>query len=291
MIRILENIEVFMKLPKSDQANGEVLVSILNDVAALSILQQEGWYRIPIQSAPRRWPPAWLAFYQTSVFDDEAYAVRYWGRVTEIEKAKRTDLFPDEPANPKTSKEYYRLRLERLEVLSTPILSHKPRRILFIPTTWKKFQNAHVINDLFDESPLEDHLWEELKKRSLSAELQWELRVEQKLYRLDFALFCANGFVDIETDGDLWHANRSQIPLDNQRDNSIQTIGWHVLRFNSYQIREEMDQTCLPTIHHMVDELGGLSDEILVNPTTYYPKPTGKILMEIDSGAAYNLEV
>ncbi len=280
-----------MKQPKSDQASGEVLVAILNNPADLSILQQEGWYRIPIRSAPRRWPPACLAFYQTSVFDHEAYAVRYWGRVSAIEKAKRTDLFSDEPLNPKTSKEYYRLRLERLEVLSTPILSHKPRKILFIPTTWKKFQNARVINDLFDESPLEDHLWEALKKRSLSAELQWELRVKQKLYRLDFALFCANGFVDIETDGDLWHANRSQIPLDNQRDNSIQTIGWHVLRFNSHQIREEMEQTCLPTIHHMVDELGGINDEILVNPTTYNSRSIGKVLMEIDSGAAYNLEV
>jgi len=280
-----------MKQPKSGQASGEVLVSILNNPADLSILQQEGWYRIPIRSAPRRWPPVWLAFYQTSVFDHEAYAVRYWGKVAAIEKAKRTDLFPDEPANPKTSKEYYQLRLERLEVLSTPILSHKPRRILFIPTTWKKFQNAHVINDLFDESPLEDHLWEALKKRSLSAELQWELRVKQKLYRLDFALFCTNGFVDIETDGDFWHADRSQIPLDNQRDNSIQTIGWHVLRFNSHQIREEMEQTCLPTIRHMVDELGGVNDEILVNPTIYNPRLTGKVLREFDSGATYNLEI
>ncbi len=280
-----------MKKLKSEQPTGEVLVAILNNAADLSILQQEGWYRIPIRSAPRRWPPTWLAFYQTNVFDDQAYAVRYWGKVAAIEEVKRTDLFPDEPVNPKTGKEYYRLRLEKLEVLPVPILSHKPRRIVFIPTTWKKFQNAGVINDLFDESPLEDRLWKELKKLSLSAELQWEIRIKQKFYRLDFALFCANGFVDIETDGDMWHAVRSQIPLDNQRDNSIQTIGWHVLRFNSHQIREEMELTCLPTIHHMVNELGGVNEEILVNPTSYKPKPTGKVLMEADSGAEYNLDI
>ena len=40
------------------------LVAILNDQRDFEILQREGWYRIPVSSAPRRWPPRWLAFYQ-----------------------------------------------------------------------------------------------------------------------------------------------------------------------------------------------------------------------------------
>ena len=62
----------------TDTLRGEVLVAIMNNKSDFAIAREEGWYRIPVVSADRflrsRWPPKWLAFYQTKVFEDEAYA-------------------------------------------------------------------------------------------------------------------------------------------------------------------------------------------------------------------------
>lgn len=43
---------------------------------------------------------------------------------------------------------------------------------MFIPTTWEKFVNAVEINDLYDESSLEDQLWAQFKRLEISAERQ-----------------------------------------------------------------------------------------------------------------------
>lgn len=274
------------------QDRSEVLIAIMNNKRDFGILQDEGWYRIPVVSAPKRWPPKWLAFYQTKVFEDEAFAVRYYGRVSGIEVVDRKTLFPKEPPNPKSNRKYYQLRLERVDTLDNPITTNRPRRLVFIPTTWHKFIHAEKLNDLFDDSPLEDKLWGEFKRLEIGVERQWEFRSERKtLYRLDFALFCKKGFVDIETDGDYWHARKERIPLDNKRDNFLQSRGWHVLRFNGHQIRERMKKECIPRILETVNTLDGMSDEGLV-PRIFYPSSKGiaQQLTLFESGAEYNLE-
>lgn len=93
--------------PPGPASRGEALVAILNDPVALTILREQGWYRVPVDTAPKRWPPRLLAFYRTKVFGDEAYAVRYYGTVREIREVSRPELFPDEPPNRKTHKRYH----------------------------------------------------------------------------------------------------------------------------------------------------------------------------------------
>jgi len=78
----------------------------MNTPSDFEILKSQGWYRISVDTAPKRWPPQWIAFYQTKVFGDEAHAVRYYGRVAEINRAPRHVLFPDEPENPKSGRFY-----------------------------------------------------------------------------------------------------------------------------------------------------------------------------------------
>lgn len=184
---------------------GEVLVAILSKQTDFAIVQEQGWYRIPRDKAPRRWPPRWLAFYQTKVFGPAAFAVNYYGRVREIRLVGRRDLFPDEPPNSKSERTYYQVWLRSLDKLEKPIPSRRLRRIVFIPTTWHKLQTAAEINDLFDDSPLEDDLWAELKHLDIAAERQWGVKLSDAFYMLDFALFCAGGKLDLETDGDKWH--------------------------------------------------------------------------------------
>ena len=65
--------------------NKEGLVALLPDLHDFAILQNEGWYRIPKDKAPRRWPPKWMAFYQPKAFGDDAYRIRYYGEVCEIQ--------------------------------------------------------------------------------------------------------------------------------------------------------------------------------------------------------------
>jgi hypothetical protein len=55
-------------------------------------------------------------------------------------------------------------------MLERPILSLRLRRLIFIPTTWKKFSNAEQINNLFDDRPMEDALWTQLKQSNILAE-------------------------------------------------------------------------------------------------------------------------
>ncbi len=270
---------------------GELLVAIMKDKADFATLQEHKWYRIPVDSAPKRWPPHWIAFYQTKVFEQEAFAIKYFGRVRDIQIVNRRQLFPNEIPSARSEREYYQIWLDDLEHLERPIYSTRWRRIVFIPTTWRKFTQAVEINDIFDESPLEDRLWAKLKQLKISAERQWDLQVSDARYLLDFAVFCQKGSLDIETDGDTWHANRKRIPKDNQRDNALQSAAWHVLRFNGKQIRESVTEYCVPQITNTINRLGGLNDEGLV-PRKFYnlPEGVGQQLTLLDKEEEINLE-
>ena len=270
---------------------GEVLVAIMNNPLDFAIARDQHWYRIPVSSVEKRlkerWPPQCLAFYQTKVFGDERYAVNYYARVLETRKVFRWQLFPDEPRDEKGWRRYYQLLLSPLQRLQRPILSRRQRRIVFIATTWQKFMNAVEINDLYDDSPLEDRLWAELKRLEISAERQKFEQIKERRYELDFAIYCASGKIDVETDGDTWHADRERIPLDNLRDNDLETVGWRVLRFNTHHIRKAMTEYCVPTIVENVNRLGGVNGGRLVPRRISLDGPGGwqqLILFEPGSG-------
>lgn len=265
------------------------LVALLPNKSDFALLQDQGWYRIPVAKAPRRWPPRWLAFYQPKAFGQDAYRIRYFGDVDRIQVVPRCDLFPHELPSAKSDLPYYRLQLKSLQERAEPILSMRPRRLVFIPTTWTKFTLAQQLNDLFDDSPIEDSLWSELKRVKVSAERQWDVQGKQGYYQLDFAFFCSQGQLDVETDGDRWHADRERIPLDNQRDNDLQSLGWRVLRFNGKQINEGASAYCLGKIEEMINRLGGLTDEGMV-PRVFYPQSQAQQLSLFEESPDYDAE-
>lgn len=243
---------------------GQVLIAILNNRLDFNIAHEQHWYRIPVSSVSKwlkdRWPPQWIAFYQTKVFGTEAHAVNYYGQVVDIRKAYRWELFPDQPRDEKSQRRYYQIVFDDLRRLPIPIVSRRWRRIVFIPTTWQKFTTATEINELYDESPLEDLLWGELKQMDIHAERQELVEVSKRIYFLDFAVYCATGNLDIETDGDTWHVNREKAAQDNMRDNDLESVGWRLLRFNTKQLREEMTEYCVPAIVKTLNSLGGLDE-------------------------------
>lgn len=255
----------------------EVLVAIINNPRDFAILNERNWYRIPVTSVEKwlkgRWPPAWLAFYQTKIFGKDAWAVNYYAKVLDIRQVHRLQLFPDEVPNEKSGKEYYQIFVEPLRRLPKPIHGKRYRRITFIPTTWEKFVNAVEINDLSDESPLEDRLWTEFKRLNIDAERQEFVRVGKKHYALDFAIYCRSGKIDVEVNGDYWHTKPANIRQDNLRDNDLVTEGWRVLRFSTKHVNESTQDYCIPTITQNINRLGGLKEgkfsarRIDLNPT------------------------
>ncbi len=151
-------------MEKTNDSLNDMLLAIFTCKNSLTTLQEKNWYHIPVKSAPGSFQTAkWMCFYQGRIFEDEAYRVQYYGEIESYEVVPYRDLFPDRIDSEKSDWLYYKIHLKELKRLSEPILSFRPRRLSFVPTTLEKFNSATQINDLFNESPLEDMLWQELK--------------------------------------------------------------------------------------------------------------------------------
>lgn len=233
------------------------LVAIMNNERDFKITQTEKWYRIPVKSAPKKVKAHYLAFYQTKVFGEEKWAVNYLAEIKNYEVVKRFELLPDETIHPRVSENYYKITIGELHRLSHPIISKRWRRIVFIPTTLRKFLKAREINDLYDESPLEDVIWYRFKKEKIEAERQFFVGDKKTNFCLDFAIFCRNGKLDVECDGDTWHSKKEFISKDNIRNNYLTSLGWSVLRFGSKQINEDTSY-CIKTIKSTANKSGGI---------------------------------
>ena len=140
-----------------------------------------------------------------------------------------------------------------------PIVSYRPRRLVFIPTTWEKFENADQINDLFDGSHLEDQLWKALKYVNILAERQWKVVINKDHnYYLDFAVFCKNGRLAIETDGYTTHFDsRNQIDYDTWRQNELELDDWRFLHYTTKQVKDDWTPY-LKQIEQKIKQLGGI---------------------------------
>lgn len=260
---------------QSDPKRGQALVAVMTNGRDWGILHEQGWYRIPKKRAPREWPPRWLAFYQTRKFGQDKYAVNYYAQVREIRTATRIELLPGQANHPRRNHEYHQVFVDSLVRLPRPIPSLRWRRITFIPTTWERLMGATEINELYHGNPLEESLWTELRRVHIAAEREYNFKARRARYFLDFAVFCSKGHLDIETDGDSYHANPDRAATDNVRNNTLASAGWQVLRFSTKQIREHMQEYCIPNILETVNELGGVINPPHSTPYRYITTPEG----------------
>jgi len=221
-----------------------VLVAIIPDESNLEIARNEHWYRIPVKSAPSNIEHVkTLAFYQPKIFKEEKWQVQYYAPVKETVIRRRKEILPAEADHPRADEDYYQLILDKLEQLAQPIISRTGRRITFIPTTEAKFRNAREINDLFADSPLEDKMHEGLKSQQIYPERQFFVEKKPVCYRLDFAIACRNGQLNIECDGDTYHTAPEAIAYDRERNNILTSQGWTVLRFGSKDINQRLNHS------------------------------------------------
>lgn len=143
-----------------------VLVAIVKTPRDLEIARMLGWYRIPLQTAPKTVRVDWLAFYQTGAFGDDRWSVRYAAPVRGYELTTRGDLLRDEPDHPRVDEPYYRIQIGGLEKLPKPIRSGAWRRFTFLFTTGKRLLTAETLADLsVPPSTDRDQLWRLLEER------------------------------------------------------------------------------------------------------------------------------
>ena len=222
-------------------------------------IQKERWYHIPVESAPKNATfVEYLAFYFPKAFGDKyQYKVVYYAPVLDIKIKKRIKLFPEEPGHKRASEDYFQFYLGPIKELPKPIPSKRWRRIIHIPTSLEKLLSAGEINDLWDTSPLENKMYQELKKREIEAERQYYVKVGGEIYCLDFGIFCKKGNIDLECDGERYHVLPEALTRDRQRNNQLTSFGWSVLRFSGKEIRQAIGD-CFKIIERTIRNLGGL---------------------------------
>lgn len=190
-----------------------VLVAYVPRPADFAIVQNEGWYRIPQQFAPKGLHAEYFAFYFGRHFGPEKWAIQYYARNLGHELTTRLALFPDEPEHPRAQDLYYKVQLGPLQKLERPILSLRWRRVTFIHTTWDRFNIATEINDLFvDGDEFVDRLYAALKERGVQAERNYRIEEPGPGYEVALAVFGENGRIDITT---------AQIPQTTAEINSL----------------------------------------------------------------------
>jgi hypothetical protein len=174
-----------------------VLIAVVTSQRDLERACDEHWYRIPERSAPKFFPPDYVAFYLTKAFQTDAFSIRWYAQVRGHELVTRRDLLPDEPDHPRADQRYYKLQLGKLVELPHPIPSRSLRRITFILTNGKRLNEAWEINDLFLGPREHDLLWRALKEARLQAERNYVLREANAVYRVDFAVECRDGTLGV----------------------------------------------------------------------------------------------
>lgn len=125
-----------------------VLVAYVPRPTDFTQIEQENWYRIPQKSAPKGLYAELIAFYFGRRFGDQKWAIHFYAENLGHELVRRIDLLPHEPNHPRAQEIYYQVQLGPLKQLARPIVSLQWRRILFLHTTWDRFEAAVEINDL-----------------------------------------------------------------------------------------------------------------------------------------------
>ncbi len=100
------------------------------------------------------------------------------------------------------------------------------------------------------ESPWEERLFRALTDRGLAPRPQYPLAGR----RLDLALIEGDVKLDVEVDGEAYHRDPDGFRKvsDQWRDHQIRGLGWKVLRFWVYELRDDMERC----VDRIVDELG-----------------------------------
>lgn len=232
------------------------LVVLVNNPADWRRVQEERWYRIPLQRAPRLAGAAFLAFYHTGAFEEERWSIRWYAPVRSVQILPRHVLIPDEPAHPRAQELYFRYELGPLVELPVPIPSRRLRRVTFIPTTLERLLSARDVSQLWIKQSLRERLWVELNRQGIHAEMDAGIEgLPDAVF--DFVVPCEHGGVVIDLEGGeaAGRGYREALPAYAPADvtSELQRLGWSRLCFGRESVRSIMHR-----IGEAVDAHGGM---------------------------------
>jgi len=117
------------------------LVGIVPRKSLWPLIQEQKWYHIPVESAPKNSRFAeYLGFYFPKVFGEEMrYKVNFYAAVRKVDIVKRIQLFPEEKEHERANKDYFQFHLGEIKKLPKPIPSIRWRRIVHIPQVTKNY--------------------------------------------------------------------------------------------------------------------------------------------------------
>ena len=222
------------------QPDSSVLIAVMNSPRDLALAREQHWYRIPQQTAPKFFPPDFVAFYCTKAFGAEAFSVHWYAQVRGHELLTRRDLLPDEAQHPHAHEPYYILRLGPLLELPHPIPSKGWRRLTFVLTTGERLFSAWEINDLILGPHEHDVMWRALKEAGIAAERGYVIREARARYNVDLAVPCAQGEVGIVI-----------------RERKPRTSHQNVLVFTPQQVTQQTAQ-CVAAVQYAIVAYGGM---------------------------------
>ncbi|WP_375559919.1 DUF559 domain-containing protein [Bernardetia sp. OM2101] len=81
-------------------------------------------------------------------------------------------------------------------------------------------------------------------------------------------------YYKIEFDGDQYHTKVNDVKYDKIRNNEISSLGWNILRFTTYQIESELEQS-ISLVKDTINKLGGVVYTENPQRTKHFPKDDG----------------
>ena len=222
------------------QPDSSVLVAVMNARRDFDLARDQHWYRIPQKTAPKFFPPDFVAFYCTKSFGVDAFSVRWYAQVRGHELLARRELLPAEARHPRANEAYYKLQLGPLLELPHPIPSKRWRRLTFVLTTGERLFSAWEINDLILGPHEQDVMWRALKEAGIAAERGYVIREARARYHVDLAVPCVNGDIGIVI-----------------QDRKPRTAYANVLHFTPHQVTAHTAQ-CVESVKQAIRRYGGV---------------------------------
>jgi very-short-patch-repair endonuclease len=248
------------KQPFRYKGGKTALIAVLKAPGDLAAARDH-WYRIPLKNAPKH-AFTHIAFYQPACFKPEGKRIACYARVTGRSTCRRIDLFPGEPAHPAANRFYLKYSLGRLIKLPRPVLNTSGTRVVFGYAPLSRLKRAADLPAVFNTVPVENLMCAALKAAGLPFRREHVILHRRRCkYRLDFALFCKRGRLDIECDGRRFHGNPAQHAKDVYRDKWLKRHGWATLRFGEHEIYSDV-AVCLGEINTAIAFYGGLKSGV-----------------------------
>ncbi len=247
-------LEFSLDSPNAEQQR--VLVAVMNNRRDFEIARAQGWYRIPVATAPPQIAAEHLALYFTKAFGPEKWSIRYYAPIRRFRIVNRLDLLPQEPDHPRAHRQYYKIEIGSLQLLPQPIPSRRLRRITFMLTTLRRLLDAQEINDLWVTDSLKERLWGELQRQGIEAEREYLVQEGRVAYLLDFAILCRRGNLGIECGSRLGGVSVAE--SGSLRAYFLDSRGWEILHFTAAALEDDL-VACVDVVMQHVEKHGGLT--------------------------------